>query len=74
MPAAFPADSITNVARWRSGPEKLAATAISVKHMAASGPTGWKATIDTKGHELAHRFVKCPLRADFVENSPVEAE
>jgi hypothetical protein len=49
------------------GPEKLAATAISVKHMAASGPTGWKATIDTKGHELAHRFVKCPLRADFVE-------
>src|SRR5437899_5293344 len=43
MPAAFPADSITNVARWRRGPEKLAATAISVKHMAASGPTGWKA-------------------------------
>jgi hypothetical protein len=55
-----------------AAPEKLAATAISVKHMAASGPTGWKATIDKKGHELAHRFVKCPLRAISRHSSEVE--
>ena len=37
-----------------AGPEKLAATALPVKHMPASGPTGYRATIDRKGQELAN--------------------
>src|SRR3954471_11394284 len=49
-----------------AAPEKLAATAIAVKHIAASGPTGGKPRSTRKGHELAHRFVECPLRADIV--------